>query len=73
MFIPKRLPTTYGSRLALPPTPIIILSDPALALEFASGTDGEADQMLPEGRVIQAERLSHLALEARCRATGERA
>ena len=72
MFI-SRIHTAYGSRLAVPPKPINIPSDPIAALAFATRADREADQLLAEGRFLQAERLSHLALEMRCRATGVRA
>jgi hypothetical protein len=68
MFIPRKFPTFYGSRLAVPPAPIVIPDDPAAALEFASRVDRESDALLAEGRVFQAERLAHLALEARLRA-----
>ncbi len=72
MFI-SRIQTFYGSRLAVPPMPRVIPNDPAAALAFASRIDREADQLLAEGCYGQAERLGHLALEARCRATGARA
>lgn len=72
MFI-SRIQTAYGSRLAVPPVPRVIPTDPIAALAFASHVDREADQLLAEGRCGQAERLAHLALEARCRATGARA
>lgn len=65
--------TAYGFRLAVEPQQITIPNDPIAALAFASRIDREADQLLAEGRCGQAERLAHLALEARCRATGARA
>ena len=73
MFISHKFPMAYGRALVSEPTPLRIPSDPADALAFARRADREADTMLSEGRFDAAERLSHLALEARCRATGHRA
>jgi hypothetical protein len=63
----------YGRALVSEPIPLRIPSNPADALAFAARVDREADNMLSEGRFDAAERLSHMALEARCRATGDRA
>ena len=65
--------TFYGRRLASAPVPVVIPSAATDAIAFAARMDREADALLSEGRVWQAERLAHLALEARCRATGARA
>lgn len=73
MFLTPTFRTSYVAVLCGEPPPRIIPPDPAAALLFASRVDREADALLSEGRVQQAERLSHLALEARCRATGSRA
>ena len=73
MYIDSRLRSFYGRVQAVPPSPVVIPSNPADALAFASRIDREADACLAEGRCVQAERLAHLALEARCRATGVRA
>ena len=73
MFISHKLPMAYGPALVSEPVPLRIPSDPSDALAFAVRADREADTMLSEGRFEAAERLSHMALEARCRATGARA
>lgn len=73
MFIDHKISSFYGRVRADAPTPLVIPTDPAAALVFASRIDREADHMLADGRCIRAEQLSHLALEARCRATGARA
>jgi hypothetical protein len=73
MFPLPRFSTSYGLALASEPRALVIPSDPSAALAFASAIDRRADACLAEGRSIQAERLAHLALEARCRATGVRA
>ena len=67
------LSTAAGPRLAFQPTPIVIPHDPAAALAFATRIDLLAGLHLSEGRGALADRLSHLALEARCRARGCRA
>lgn len=73
MFISHRLSTSYGSALCSEPRALVIPSAPSDALAFASMVDRQADACLAEGRCIQAERLAHLALEARTRALGGRA
>ncbi len=73
MVIIHRFPTAYGPALCSEPVLRTIPSEPAAALLFASRVDREADAHLAEGRVVVAEKLAHLALEARCRATGARA
>ena len=68
------LPTAYGPRLASAPAPLLIPTDPAAAaLAKAALLDLEATLHQNEGRNFHADRLSHLALEMRCRATGARA
>ncbi len=73
MYISRTFPMAYGRALVSEPIPLRIPSNPADALAFAARVDREADNMLSEGRFDAAERLSHMALEARCRATGDRA
>ena len=73
MYFDHRFPTQYGRALVSAPTGLTIPTDPQAALAFATRADREADALLNEGRFDAAERLSHAALEARCRATGERA
>ena len=74
MFISyQTLRTAHGRSLCSEPIAMVIPSAPAAALEFAFRIDRQADELLFEGRFAQAERLSHLALEARTRAAGERA
>ncbi len=69
----KTLFASYGPRLAPVPTLLPIPSDPATALVKAARLDLEANLHQNEGRTWHADRLSHSALELRCRATGERA
>lgn len=66
-------PTAYGPRLASTPAPLIIPTDPAAVLARAALLERLADLHQNEGRTWHADRLSHLALELRCRATGDRA
>ena len=73
MFIKPRITTAYGPVLCDHPKTIVIPASPDNALIFAARVDRQADAMLAEGHYRQAERLSHLALEARCRARGGRA
>lgn len=73
MFISPRISTSYGSALCSEPRALVIPTAPAAALAFASLIDRQADACLAEGRCTQAERLAHLALEARTRALGGRA
>jgi len=73
MFIQHHFASSHGRILSSEPRPITIPSAPDAALRLASALDRQADELLSEGRHRQAERLSHLALEARCRATGNRA
>ena len=73
MFISHRLPTAYGYSLSNEPRGVVIPSDPLDALHFASVIDRRSDACLAEGRTVQAERLAHLAFEARARAMGGRA
>jgi hypothetical protein len=73
MFISHKMPLAYGRGLVSAPVPLTIPTDPGEALAFAAQQDRAADISLAEGRYALAERLSHLALEARCRATGCRA
>ena len=71
--MPATLSTTTGPRLAAYPAPLTVPGNPAEALAVASRLDQQADFLLSEGRTGQAERLAHLALEVRCRATRCRA
>ena len=64
------LTKSYGFRLAFP---MPLLSNPAAALAQAALLERLADLHQNEGRGSHADRLSHLALELRYRATGERA
>ncbi len=73
MYISHTFSLAYGRGLVSEPVPLRIPSDPTDALAFAVRADRDADTMLSEGRFEQAERLSHLALEARARALGGRA
>ena len=73
MFISPILPTMFGRRRAAEQPPTAIPTRPADCLVFAQRIDRQADAALADGRFVQAERLAHLALEARCRATGARA
>lgn len=41
---------------------------PAAAVVFAAALDRHADRLLAEGRVVLAERLAHVAAEARAQA-----
>ena len=70
--MPHTMPTSAGYRLAGHPAPIIIPSNPAAALAFAAHADLLAGLHLSEGRGDMADRLSHLAHEARCRAQDAR-
>ncbi len=56
--------------MAAPPQPLVIPARPDAALAFAKRLDREADALLAEGRHALADRLAHLALEARIRAEG---
>jgi len=73
LFIHHRLKTSYGPVRCSAPDAVTIPANPDEALRFASRVDREADALLAEGQVHRAEQLAHLALEARCRATGARA
>ena len=67
------LPTAYGPRLAFASAPLHFPIDPAVALTRAALLERLADLHQNEGCGWHADRLSHQALELRCRATGERA
>ncbi len=73
MYISSTLPTAYGPRLISSPAPLSMPADPAAALVLAATLDRQADFHLSEGRTGHADRLSHVALELRCRALGVRA
>ena len=66
------LPTTCSPWLASDPALLLTRADPHVALPLASALDRQADLHLFEGRTAHADRLSHLALDLRCRATGTR-
>ena len=55
-----RMPSTYSARM----------NAGFNVLAHAAALDRQADLHLSEGRATQAERLSRLALEVRCKATG---
>lgn len=55
---------TTGLRLA-----VAIPTDSAATMAFAAHTDRRADACLANGFTAQAERLAHVAYEARCRVT----
>lgn len=67
------LSTSYSPRLASAPALLLIPKDPAIALAKATRLDLEATLHQNEGCTWHADRHSHLALELRCRAAGERA
>ncbi len=67
------LPTSYAPRLASAPAPLAIPAHPAAILARAALLERLADLHQNEGRGWHADRLSHLALELRCRALGGRA
>ena len=73
MYISSTISTAYGPRLASSPSPLVIPDDTAAALALAATLDRQADLHLSEGRTGHADRLSHLALDVRCRALGVRA
>lgn len=73
MFIPSKISTAYGRRLAAPPRPLLIPTAPEAAARFAIEADHAADEAMNAGRFGLAEKLSHAALEARARAEGCRA
>lgn len=73
MHIPLTMHTAAGPRLASPPDASTIPPDPAVALAKAALLERMADLHQSEGRTWHADRLSHLALELRCRAAGQRA
>ena len=64
------LPTAYGPRLASAPAAAPFPFDPAAALAKAALLERLTDLHQNEGRCWHADRLSHLALELRCRALG---
>lgn len=64
---------SYGPRLASAPVPQIIPVAPAAALAKAALLDLQATLHQNGGDHRQADRLSHLAFELRCRALGVRA
>jgi len=67
------LPIAYRLRLASVPASLAIPADPAAALARAALLEQLADLHQNEGRGWHVDRLSHLALELRCRAAGQRA
>ena len=73
MYVSHTFSTFYGRALISEPCGLTIPSDPDEALAYAFRADREADQAIAEGQFLKAERLSHAALEARCRGTGARA
>ncbi len=67
------LPPSYGPGLAFAPAALAIPADPAATLARAALLERLADLHQNEGRTWHADRLSHLALEVRRRATGVQA
>lgn len=65
--------TFYSPRLTTPAAARTFPTDSIAAFAEAAHWDRVADLHLSEGRGAQADRLSHLALELRCRALGARA
>ena len=59
-----------GERVDSNPVPLRIPLQPAAALAFAAKLDRQADFALAEGRTAQADRLSHMAHDLRCRVSG---
>ena len=64
------LSTSCGPRLAFTPAPLHFPTDPAAALTRAALLERLADLHQNEGRTLHADRLSHMALDLRCRALG---
>lgn len=60
----------HGRWPAAAPVPPLVSADPASAMTKATRVDLEATLHQNEGRTWHADRLSHLALELRSRATG---
>lgn len=60
--------TSAGHRLAAPPGPLAFPPTRVELLDFARHFDSVSDLLLATGQVSNAERLAHLAYEARCRA-----
>ncbi len=73
LFVLPLLSTMAGLRRASHPVPMVIPSQPDAALAMAATLNRQADVHLTEGRAEHADRLSHLALELRCRALRVRA
>lgn len=67
------LATSFGYQHASPPAPRTPPGRHLEPLSYAAQLDREADLHLSEGRGALADRLAHLALEHRCRVTGDRA
>jgi len=65
--------TSYGRQRATHPARRILPGEASNPLDHAAALDREADWHLAEGRGQLADRLAHLALEHRCKATGGRA
>lgn len=68
MTLQHHLAPVAGPHLAASRRALTIPAQHGAALAFAAQLDRRADLLLAEGRCRQAERLAHLALEARCRA-----
>jgi len=64
------IPHNQGPRLASAPAPLVLSIDPAAVLAKAALLERLADLHQNEDRGWHAYRLSHLALELRCRALG---
>ena len=66
-------PTAYDSWLTSAQVPLSLPADPAAALAKVALLVRLSDLHQNEGRGWRADRLSHLALELRCRTLGVRA
>lgn len=66
--LPDKFPISAGYRLTAAPGPLIFPPTRAELLNFARHFDSVSDRLLANGQVSNAERLAHLAYEARCRA-----
>jgi len=67
------LSNTYSLWPVSAPVPYVLTADPAAILAKAASLERLADLHQNEGRTSHADRLSHLALELRCRVMGARA
>jgi len=64
----SKFPTSAGYRLTAAPVRLVFPSTRAELLDFVRHFDSVSDRLLATGQVSNAERLAHLAYEARRRA-----